>query len=230
MAGALQIGALEAALAANGLCLRGWVFPDAEAAPELAAGGAASAIALIGHEGGAFWRVFVAWHQTRAGAADPLDTWSKAVIAPLALRAGGEAVFPSDRPWHPFQKWAMAAGGLKPSPLGILIDPVFGLWHGYRGAILFGEAPLGVPRGMSADDVPIHRCDACVGKPCLTACPVDAFSPDGLAVSRCRAHLKTEAGQNGCMISGCMARDACPVGREHRYSDAQIRFHMTAYS
>ena len=31
----------------------------------------------------------------------------------------------------------MRAEGLKPSPIGILMHPQFGLWHAYRGALLF---------------------------------------------------------------------------------------------
>ena len=50
---------------------------------------------------------------------------------------GGTAWFPSEKPWQPFQQWAMRAEGLKASPLGVLIHPDYGLWHGYRGAIGF---------------------------------------------------------------------------------------------
>lgn len=200
-------------------------------------GSAASAICLVGHTGGGFWPIFEAWWEKHPGIADPLDTWSKAVISPLAKAAGGEAVFPSDRPWQPFQQWAMAAERLKPSPLGMLIHPDFGLWHGYRGAVLFGEAAMADPAlaevrlaALDARDAKPHPCDSCTGKPCLSACPVEAFTLAGFAVSDCRSHLKDQAGQDGCMRSGCLARDACPVGRAHRYGEAQIRFHMTAYS
>jgi hypothetical protein len=32
------------------------------------------------------------------------------------------------------------------------------------------------------------------------------------------------------MNLGCQARDACPVGRKHRYSADQVRFHMAAFA
>ena len=237
MTGAGGIGALDAALADHGLCLRGWVFPDITAVAMPSGDGVASAICLVGHTGGGFWPVFEAWWEKHPGIGDPLDTWSKTVITPLAEAAGGEAVFPSDRPWQPFQQWAMAAEGLKPSPLGMLIHPDFGLWHGYRGAILFGDRAMADPAlaevrlaALDARDAKPHPCDSCAGKPCLSACPVNAFGPAGLDVLSCRAWLKTEPGRKGCMTSGCLARDACPVGRAHRHGDAQIRFHMTAYS
>jgi len=237
MAGAGGLVALEAAVAGQGLCLRGWVFPDGASAPRLISGGPAAGVVLIGPLGGGFWPAFEVWRKLHPGVDHPLDSWSKAVITPIAAACGGEAVFPSDRPWHPFQRWAMAAEGLQPSPLGLLIHPIHGLWHGYRGAILFGPealAQLGLSAAAneagSAVGATIHACDTCVDKPCLSACPVNAFGPNGFDVASCRAYLNTEPGRKGCMTSGCMARDACPVGRAYRYGDAQIRFHMTAYS
>ncbi|PHR19966.1 MAG: ferredoxin [Hoeflea sp.] len=229
-----------AALEPFGLQPRGWLVPDEASAPRLGNGMAAKAICLVGHGGGGFWPVFQAWRSMHPGIADPLDAWSKAVIEPVAALLGGEAVFPSDRPWHPFQQWAMQAEALKPSPLGLLIHPDYGLWHGYRGAILFAEAPndgVSALPGTSAvgpgvarpRPEAVHPCDMCWEKPCLSACPVGAFSPDGFAVEDCRTFVTTEAGTTRCMASGCRARDACPVGRPYRYGADQIRFHMAAF-
>ncbi len=192
-------------------------------------------ICLIGHAGGDFWPVFDLWREENTGIAHPLDTWSKHIIRPIALSLSGEAVFPSDKPWRPFQQWAMAAEGLRPSPLGLLIHPDYGLWHGYRGAILFGaQAAMaletaGVAHGTRQRTL-VNPCDTCTDRPCLSACPVDAFGPAGFDVSTCRDYLKMDKGQQGCMTSGCLARDACPLGRNYRYGVEQIRFHMTAYS
>lgn len=235
---------VTAALEPSGLVPRGWLHPDPETAPRLAHGGPAVAICLVGHAGGGFWPVFEAWHQAHPGIADPLDSWSKSVINPAGARLGGEAVFPSDQPWQPFQQWAMAAEGLRPSPLGMLIHPEYGLWHGYRGAILFGAVALAdqpANRDTSASDAAagvvepasspsIHPCDDCLDKPCLSACPVDAFDGKSFDVAGCRAYLVTEVGARGCMESGCMARDACPVGRIYRYGDVQLQFHMRAFA
>jgi hypothetical protein len=71
-------------------------------------------------------------------------------------------------------------------------------------------------------------CDACVGRPCLSACPVDAFTGTGYDVVRCRGHVEGHAG-GLCRTDGCRARDACPVGRGHRYAPDQIRFLMNAF-
>lgn len=219
--------AVSAALAPSGLIVRGATILPGDDAPRLASGAAARAVVLIGHGGGAFFSVFEAWREANPDRTDPLDTWSKAVIAPVAAALGGEAVFPSDPPYLPFQRWAMAAEGLRPSPLGILIHPVYGLWHGYRGAILFAGGGFGDPD--PSEPAP-HPCDACVEKPCLSACPVSAFTPVGYEVAACRAHLTTAAGRGDCIVSGCRARGACPVGAPYRYGVSQMRFHMAAFA
>lgn len=228
--------AIATALQPSGLVARGWLAPEPGSTPLLADGKPAAMICLVGHGGGLFWSIFEAWWRMHPDASEPLDDWSKSVIAPVAISLGAEAVFPSDRPWQPFQQWAMAAEGLRPSPLGLLIHPEFGLWHGYRGALLFGSTALAKPEladsgkpGDAPDRSSIHPCDSCIGKPCLSACPVGAFSPGSFDVSSCRAYLTTDAGVQGCMRTGCLARDACPVGRRHRYGAAQIRFHMAAF-
>lgn len=244
---------LAAKLGGHGLCLRGVLAFDHQgglisknSAPHLQAvlctdGRPARLLCLVGYLGGAIWPHFERWRSEHPSTEDPLDAWSKAVIAPIARDAGGEAVFPSDRPWQPFQQWAMAAEGLAPSPLGMLIHPEYGLWHGYRGAILFGDGvasevmPGGASPGLAnnagleSGATAVHPCDVCDDKPCLSACPVKAFAGGGFDVAACRAHLLTDAGMRGCMSGGCQARDACPVGRPYRYPDAQIRFHMTAF-
>ena len=84
------------------------------------------------------------------------------------------------------------------------------------------------------EDVPAskapHPCDHCPDKPCLTTCPAGAVRPEAFDVPACRGHLRSRQGQGGCMVSGCLARAACPVGAGCRYNDAQLRFHMAALS
>lgn len=216
---------VRAALKPHGLFLRGVVnFSEGEPAPDLADGRPAASVVLIGNIGSSLWPAFSRWREGRSGP-DPLDTWSKAMIRPVAAAARATAWFPSDPPWQPFQQWAMRAEGLKASPLGILIHPVYGLWHGYRGALGFAEPIEGSPLPAAS-----HPCDNCPGKPCLTTCPAAAVRPDLFDVSVCRAHLRTPEGQGGCMSAGCLARAACPVGAAYRYDIAQLRFHMSALS
>ncbi|MGK6315937.1 ferredoxin [Neorhizobium sp. DT-125] len=212
---------IAAALEPHGILVRGVVNFKAGEGPSLTGGSCALSVILLGNVGGSIWPVFTRWQKTYDGP-DPLDTWSKQLIRPLAEALGATAYFPSDPPWQPFQRWAMQAEGLKPSPLGILIHPEYGLWHGYRGALAF---PFEI-------DAPVtkatHPCDHCHGKPCLTACPAGAINLTGFDVPACRTYLASESAEKTCMISGCLARNACPVGEKFRYPPEQLQFHMAA--
>ena len=223
-----DLAVIRAALEPHGLFLRGVVnFNGGEAAPELADGRPAAGVVLVGNIGSSIWPAFSRWRDEAPdrGGSDPLDTWSKETIRPVAASAAATAWFPSDPPWQPFQQWAMRAEGLMASPLGILIHPVYGLWHGYRGALGFAE-PV---EGDAAPRAP-HPCDCCPQKPCLATCPAGAMRQEGFDVRACRDHLRSPQGQAGCMTSGCLARAACPVGASYRYDEAQLRFHMAALS
>ncbi len=211
-------------LAGSGLSLRGGFHltsDDRMSSPQLAG---VSTILLIGNAGGAFWPVFEQWRQAHRGIKNPLDSWSREIIGAVADRVGARAVSPSDRPFLPFQQWAMRAEGLKPSPLGILMHPEFGVWHAYRGALLF-EAELDLEPLREV----IHLCGLCDGKPCKKACPVDAHSRDGFAYQDCLDHLHGKLGGD-CMTGGCLDRNACPFGADYRYPKAMQAFIARAFA
>ena len=223
-----MIAELSTQLAENGLILRGgFAFGQDEKVPAGAEG--ARAVVLVGHGGPTIWPHFEAWlAKQSAELADPLDIWSREVVGEVAARFGVRAVSPSDFPYLPFQQWAMRAEGLRPSPLGILMHPEFGLWHAYRGALLLPTVPDGIA-DLAAVRTPIHLCDGCDGKPCLHACPVDAYSTSGFTYARCIDHVRSPAGR-ACMETGCLDRNACPYGDAYRYSPAQQSFHMRAFA
>ncbi|MGF7005022.1 hypothetical protein [Aminobacter sp. BE322] len=219
-------GQIAAALAEHGLIPRGgFVFEAGEEAPPGPSGRAARSLLLIGQAGAAPWRHFERWREAQpAGLENPLDSWSRQVIGQVANDFGARVVSPSDRPHLPFQQWAMRAEGLRPSPLGILMHPQYGLWHAYRGALLF-DVEIEIPevRGQS------HLCDLCVGKPCLKSCPVGAYSVAGFAYEDCLAHVRGPAG-GACRSSGCLDRNACPQGLAYRYPEAVQAFHMKSFA
>lgn len=220
-----SIDAIESLLRPHGLMPRGVVRFGGDG-PVLDGGGQAASVVLVGHAGSSFWPAFTVWREARAdgGGADPLDSWSKSVISPLAQALGATAYYPSEKPYQPFQRWAMAAEGLTASPLGILIHPVYGLWHGYRGALGFAEVLEDGRTAVESRD----PCSDCREKPCISHCPADALATGSFDVGLCRACLGSPAGQGGCMTAGCAARSACPVGAGYRYRDEQVRFHMRA--
>ena len=218
---------IQAELAPHGLmACGGHVFGRGDEAPAGKSGNPAAAIVLIGHAGSGFWPHFAEWRKGQEpGLTDPLDQWSKSVIGAVAEAFGLRAVFPSDKPWLPFQQWAMLAQGTRPSPLGLLIHPRYGLWQAFRGAIVLEKVPkdLPGPLGMA------HPCDTCADRPCLRACPVGAFDEQGYDVASCRSHVTGPEGGT-CRSGGCLARLACPVGREFAYLPEQQAFHMRAFS
>jgi hypothetical protein len=217
---------IAAGLAENGLILRGgFNFGAQDNPPPGPSGAPARAVLLVGQAGAAPWPHYTRWRESRpADRANPLDTWSREVIGEVAKQAGARAVGPNDKPFLPFQQWAMRAEGLKPSPLGILMQPQYGLWHAYRGALLF-DHEISFP---GADRV-VHLCDACVDKPCLKACPVDAYSKDGFAYQACLAHVRGPHGRP-CRTMGCLDRNACPYGTAYRYPADVQAFHMAAFA
>jgi hypothetical protein len=220
------LDAVAAELAGQGFVLRGgFLFSPGEVAPAGPDGAPARSVLLVGQAGAGPWPHFQRWRATQpVGLANPYDRFSASVLAGVAARHGARAVSPSDRPYLPFQQWAMRAERLRPSPLGILMHPEYGLWHAYRGALLFAaELALPAPRAV------VHLCDACLGKPCLNACPVDAHTRRGFAHGDCLAHVRSAAGM-GCRNGGCGDRNACPEGAAYRYPAAAQAFHMAAFA
>lgn len=184
----------------------------------------AATLVLLGWIGGESWQIFAGSLEAHDGVPNPLDRWSRRVIDGLADALDATALYPfSGPPWLPFQRWAQRADRVFVSPLGILIHPDWGLWHSYRGALAFRER-LALESAIQR----ANPCDSCAAKPCLTRCPVSAFSNEDYDVAGCRAHLSSPTGTT-CMKGGCLARDACPVGIRYRYAPAQAAFHMRAF-
>jgi ferredoxin len=181
-------------------------------------------IVLAGMAGRDGWSAFAASPEATDGADHPLDRWSRRLIGALARDLGALALFPfGGPPFWPFQQWARRAEPVHPSPIGLLIHPVYGLLHSYRGALAFREM-LHVPEPAAAPS----PCDSCRERPCLSACPVGAFSPGSYDVAACAGHLERTEGAD-CMEAGCRARRACPVGAAHAYGPDQANFTMRAF-
>ena len=209
---------LTAELQGTGLSVRGWCVDQfVENEPQ---GDRDHAIVLIGNLGGIFWPTF-----QKSGFEDnhALDRWTKHVIDPIAEKLGGRPLYPSDKPYQPFQQWAKKAEGLETSPHGILMHPEFGLWQAYRAALVFFDV-----REMPSFQKVEHACNTCADRPCLTTCPVGAFSNEGYDVATCREYVRAHPDSH-CATQGCLARQACPIATDHHYSEDQQRFHMKAF-
>jgi len=210
-------------IAATGLAARGgFQVADQDRVPPVE-GRSARALVLIGNSGSSFWPAFRTSREYHDGGDHPLDRWSERVITGLGRELDALPVFPFEGPpYHPFQCWARCAEPVAPSPLGMLIHPRYGLWHAYRGALVFPRRLEGLPDDHAAPS----PCLSCADQPCLSGCPVDAFGPDGFDVDECLNHL---SGPNRCQEQGCLARNACPAGKPFHYHPEQHRFHLRAF-
>lgn len=219
-----ELHEISAAASGSGLSLvAAFAVEASDAVPALGAG-CARTLVLLGGVGGSLWPSFAASPEHADGAAHPLDRWSRRVVGALADAFGALPLFPFDGPpFLPFQRWAKRAGPEAASPIGLSIHPTEGLWRSWRGALAFAEA-MAVP---DYDAAP-RPCDDCGGQPCLSTCPVGAFTAGGYDVARCAAHLSSPAGEP-CMSGGCLARRACPVAPHLAYGAAQAAFHMRAF-
>lgn len=195
----------------------GWFEPtQADQVPD-----GARFVILIGNAGP---RMFARFARERAPDRDSMDAWTREVVDDLARDLDATAAYPFDvAPPYPFLSWAIRAGAGHVSPLGLNIHPTYGLWHAYRAALLFPVA-FDLPQPSAG----AHPCDTCREKPCLHACPVDAFDGKSYDVRACAAHLTVTDGQD-CLSRGCLARHACPVGQGHAYTAEQAGFHMRAF-
>lgn len=218
----MDLNIISEAVAHAGLMCHGGFYPR----PEDAVPGAAGTVVLVGNAGPDMWRAFTAEvpAEERRTRPDPLDTWIRRTLTAVAGSLGATPLFPFDGPpYLPFSRWARRTGTVYTSPIGPLIHPEFGLWHAYRGALVFAD-PLPLP---PVDQGP-SPCDRCEGRPCLQTCPVQALRDGEYDVDACVDHLGTPAGID-CMMLSCRARRACPVGRRYQYEPDQSILHMRGF-
>ena len=213
-------------LEAQGLTYRGGFHPeDDDAVPE-SFGEPSQTLILIGHTGSSLWPQFSHWLKTQTGPSEPLDSWSVDVLESIASEIKATALFPfRGPPYWPFIHWAERADRLWVSSIGLLIHPIYGLWHAYRGALSF---PYRLPLPEETQSETTAPCPACVQRPCLATCPVGAMQEEGYALEICIDHL-AEHPDGECMQRGCLARRACPVGTKYTYEPEHAQFHMHAF-
>ncbi len=198
----------------------------------------AETIVVIGNGGGAFWKHFRAYVETRPGYLQqhehPLDDYTVEVIgaglAPLLdeVRLRYRLIYPFQffsGLTVSFRHLAQAAGLAGPSILGLQIHPTYGPWMALRAAILIDQNLKALPAlSVPAVAQGFDPCPTCVERPCLAACPAQAISAEkGWDVPSCaqhRLHVPTDC------IDRCHARYHCVYGREHRYPEDELEYHQ----
>lgn len=170
---------------------------------------------LLGHGGKKLWECVQA-----AGlpGEDPIDDYVmqrvRRIFAHHLANKNYRIVYPGEAPVG-LQQLGKLAGWHQPSPFMVGIDAEWGSWFAYRAVILADTDFLPV--------LPVDRskpCLSCADQPCLSACPAGAVTTEAFALDKCLAYR--QSADAACQFT-CLARIACPVGREHRYSADQLR-------
>ncbi|MBO6604153.1 MAG: ferredoxin [Roseicyclus sp.] len=214
----MEYSALSARVRAHHLDIFGAFHPgpgdDAPAGTET--------LVLLGPREPGFWAHVTAEPEFIDRKPDPMDRWSRRVIGRLACDLGAKARFPfGGPPFAPFIRWATRTGRAWTSPVSILVHDVAGLMVSYRGALALKER-IALPEPPAAPP-----CETC-HKPCLTACPVSALTPQGYDTIVCHAYLDTVPGE-ACLSAGCAVRRACPLSQSYGRQPAQSAFHMRSF-
>ena len=180
---------------------------------------------LIGNGGRALWTAIEAEGITSE---NPIDEFSvRRVAAWLAVHASGrryQILYPGDRPIG-LQTLGELAGWHFASPFMVGINARWGTWFAYRVAVLadteFADSASECAAGESARaTLTVSPCAACRQRPCVDACPAQAMDEAGFDLQRCVAYRRRPG--SACRLA-CLARLACPVKRELRYGDKQMR-------
>lgn len=197
-------------------------LPPALAAPlraDFDAGRRCRQLILIGNAGPGLWRSV---QQAAETSADPIDAFSRRAVQRWfdAQGRGRHHVFAYPGSGRVgLQALGVLAGWHHPSPFKVGIQAGWGSWFGYRVALLADSAFTPTPPVQAPSP-----CASCATRPCIAACPagaMDAATADGGFVLETCLAWRRQA-DSPCRAS-CVARLACPVGREHRYDEAQIR-------
>ncbi|MCF6192987.1 MAG: hypothetical protein L3J46_01485, partial [Kangiellaceae bacterium] len=99
------------------------------------------------------------------------------------------------------------------------INSKWGTWFAYR-VIILAKANFKINEPSSA----LSACKSCISKPCLSACPVSELDNDLIDINNCTEYRVNKA--SNCR-NKCLARLACPIKKEHQYSDEQINYHYS---
>ncbi|WP_299356428.1 ferredoxin [uncultured Shimia sp.] len=152
----------------------------------------------------------------------PIDRWSRRVLTDLAGQFGARTYFPfTGPPYHPFYQWALRTQRCHVSPINLLVHDTAGLFASFRGA-------LGLADRIKLPPPPASPCITCTDQPCVTACPVDAFSGEFYDVDACRGAIGSDD-PKACLSRGCAARRACPASQAYGRLETQSSFHMRIF-
>lgn len=171
---------------------------------------------LLAHGGRRLWQALMA--SAFADADDPVDNFSADLVRRwLDGRHRYRIIYPGTSHIVPLQRLGELAGWHHRSPFRVGVNHHWGSWFAYRAAVL-ADTTLPVSDVTHAPS----PCDACSDRPCIGACPANALQ-DGIMQLECCIDYRL--GESSPCRHQCLARLACPVGSDHRYTPEQIDYH-----
>jgi epoxyqueuosine reductase len=112
------------------------------------------------------------------------------------------------------------AGWHQSSPFWVGVDAEWGSWFAYRAVVLTDTALPVTPRRER-----VSPCLTCADTPCVRACPAGALANGAMESCRLLACLNHRVQPASPCQDRCQARNACPIGVAHRYTDEQTAYH-----
>ena len=182
---------------------------------------------FVANGGSILWEQFSKWRiQQKPDLQHPLDTYTKTTLEALKTlllekNIGVETIFPfyQEKVWFNFQNLAEGLNITRASPLGLHLHPTYGPWLSFRGLLLLDQP---WEKGIVANTVEnFDPCPTC-NKPCISTCPAQALTVKGADITKCYTYRLSPA--SPC-VDRCLAREACPVGKEHQFPREAIAFH-----
>lgn len=167
----------------------------------------------------ALWATFTSSYQRRRelqDARDPLDTYvAEAIRECVPLLARECTIHLADEDGERLVSMVAVADASDLAPRGpaeLAVHRIVGPWLGLRALVVVDAEP---PPAQIATPGPCSGCPA----PCVPA------------LARALAETSEQARRTGDLetswLSWVRVRDACPVGRQWRYGDAQLRYHYS---
>ncbi len=182
--------------------------------------GRPSALGILVGNTRALWPRFIEALRQKVplvGALDPLERYAestvRAALEPVVQRC--ELRFAHDAPPRrvAMQRLAQISGLAHLSPSHLSVHAIYGPWIALRAAVAIDiEGPPGSPAE------PPNPCPDCEDR-CLPR------FREAIAAAGAERVGHTAIGRHWRLW--LQVRDACPVGRSHRYGDEQIRYHYT---
>lgn len=174
---------------------------------------------LIGHAGGALWQSLRA---VDISSDDPVDDYSLRVVDDFFKMNMADTDYRVLYPGEThiaLQQLGGLAGWHHPSPFWLGINKTWGSWFAYRLVVLSNSTLAPTAKIESASP-----CDDCVVRACVSACPANAMDNGDFDLKKCSRYRMNK---NSACGYQCLARKACPVGKEHQYSPEQSKYHYS---